>query len=147
MTKKRFAIFVVVAAMLVGAGLALAGQVKVSAGSYSGQSSEHQAVTLTVVGRAIKNLKTTIGYNGKCGQGGGPGYSIDAKASIKNNGTFSANITLAGIVSAIKSVKGKLTGKASGSKVTGTIEDLSTAKFKCNGYVETFSVTHGVTAF
>jgi hypothetical protein len=146
-TKRRFAIFVVVAAALVGAGLALASQVKVTVGSYTGQSSEHQTVTLTVVGRTIKNLKTTIGYNGKCGQGGGPGYNINAKANIKNNGTFSANITLTGEVSAIKSVQGKLTGKASGSKITGTIDDLSTAKFKCNGYIETFSVTHGTLTF
>lgn len=118
-------------------------QAAIKPGTYTGQSSEHQLVTVKIQGHTIKSLKTTIGYNGKCGQGGGPGYNIDAKnVKIGKHGSFSAHIKLRGIVPAIKAVNGTLKGKAANGKVHGTITDLVTAKFACNGYVETFTVTH-----
>jgi hypothetical protein len=129
-----------VATLLVGAGLAEAGVVKVNAGSYSGQTSEKIAISFKITGRSIENLQTSIGYNGKCGQGGGPGYTISvSKMKIQSNGSYSAKITLKGPVAAVKSSPGTLKGKASGSTVTGKIVDSSTAKFSCNGYTETFT--------
>ncbi len=141
----RLAILAGVGATLAAGGLAQASTklVKVTAGPYAGMSSEKAAVTFTVSGRTIRSFKTTIGYNGKCGQGGGPGFNIDAsKVSLAKNGTFSATITLVGPGKAVPNHTGTLKGKASGSKVSGTIVDLTTAKFKCNGYTETFTATH-----
>ena len=74
---------------------------------------------------------------------GGPGFTINASnVSLKPNGTFSATVTLVGVVKAIPNQEAKLSGRASGTRVTGTIDDLVTAKFKCNGYLETFTATH-----
>lgn len=129
-----------IASLLVGGGLAQAGVVKVKAGSYSGQTSEKVSITFKIVGRSIESLHTAIGYNRKCGQGGGPGYTISVnKIKIESNGGYSAKITLKGQVAAVKSSPGTLKGKASGSTVTGKIVDSSTAKFSCNGYTETFT--------
>lgn len=139
-TNTRLATATVAAALLVGGGLAQAGVVKVNAGSYAGKTSEKGAITFKIVGRSIENLHTTIGYNGKCGQGGGPGYSISVnKVALKSNGAYSAKITLRGPVAAVKSQPGTLKGKASRSTVTGRIVDSTTAKFSCNGYTETFT--------
>ncbi|MGH2886353.1 MAG: hypothetical protein ACRDPA_27260, partial [Solirubrobacteraceae bacterium] len=63
--------------MFATAGVAFAAN-RVIPGTYSGTTSEHQPVTLKVVsnGDAITNFNTLLGYNGKCGQGGGPGYHV-----------------------------------------------------------------------
>ena len=136
----------VTAVALIGAGLAQASgkPVAVKAGKYAGTNSESGTVTFTISGRAIDHFKTDIGYNGKCGQGGGPGYTISVNGvSIAKNGTFSKKITLVGIAKSIGSVAGTLTGKASGSTVTGTIVDTKLQKpGQCNGYTETFTVSH-----
>lgn len=138
--KIRLATATGIATLLLGAAFAQAGVVKVKAGSYSGQTSEKVAITFKIAGRWIESLKTAIGYNGKCGQGGGPGYTISVnKIKIKDNGSYFANITLKGPVAAVKNSPGTLKGKASGSTVTGKIVDSSTAKFSCNGYTETFT--------
>jgi hypothetical protein len=111
-------------------------------GSYRGPTSESQPIGFAISGRKIQQLHTTIGYNGKCGQGGGPGYSISAGGvKINAKGKFSATVTLLPPVKSIPNAKGSLTGTASGSTVHGKIVDLKTAHFKCNGYTETFAAT------
>jgi hypothetical protein len=129
-------------ALLAGAAVADAA---VTSGSYSGTTSERIPVTLTVSAHALKNLKTQIGYNGKCGQGGGPGYTIDAsKVTLKSNGSFSATIVLHSFnLKATKNRTAKLTGKASGSSVHGTIAGQGFTFSGCNGYTETFTATKG----
>jgi hypothetical protein len=118
--------------------------VTVKSGAYSGTTSEKQAVTFTISGHTLSNFKTEIGYNGHCGQGGGPGYTITVKrVRIHANGAFLAKITLVGPVAAVKSAPGTLQGKASGGKVTGKIVDTSSyfTPGTCNGYTETFTAT------
>ena len=140
----RAAAAAAVATMAIGGGLAQATSklVKVKAGPYAGMTSEKIPVTFTVSGRSIKTFRTQIGYNGRCGQGGGPGYAISvASIALKRDGSFSAKVTLVGPVAIVKSVRGTLTGKASGSSVHGTIVDLATAKQKCNGYTATFTAS------
>jgi hypothetical protein len=127
-------------ALLAGAAIADAA---VTSGSYSGTTSERIPVTLTVSAHALKNLKTQIGYNGKCGQGGGPPYTIDVgTVALKSNGSFSETIVLHSFnLKAVKNRKAKLTGKASGSTVHGTIAGQGFTFNGCNGYTETFTAS------
>lgn len=139
-THRRLAAVAGAGTLLLGGAIA---QAAVRSGSYSGLTSEKIPITVTISGHKLKNLKTEIGYNGRCGQGGGPGYNINAKqVTIKSNGTFSARITLVGPVKSVPNEPATLKGKASGNTVTGKIVDqspfLKTAK--CNGYTETFTV-------
>jgi hypothetical protein len=117
--------------------------VSVKAGNYKGTTSEHSRVTFKIVSRSIRNFSTTVYYNGSCGQGGGPGFTIAAKGPMKVDkaGKFSANLTLVGPVKAVKNQKGKLTGKVSGATVTGTIVDTTQehASFCQHGYNERFT--------
>ncbi len=128
------------AAMLVfGTALAIAG---VRAGKYTGTTSEQGTVALTVAAgaRKITHFKAVLGYNGKCGQGGGPGLTASpATIVIDAGGRFSKNVTLSltGIASPIHD-PGRVFGKVSASEVTGTIEQFLHGKVnKC--YVETFA--------
>jgi hypothetical protein len=122
-------------------GVALA-QAAVKAGKYAGTSSEGGAVTLTINanGKTITHFDAILGYNGKCGEGGGPGLTAAPSAlSIGNGGSFSRDVTLSltGIPTPIHD-PGRVFGKASGSTVTGTIEQFLKGKVnKC--YVETFT--------
>ena len=125
--------------LVFGAALALAA---VKAGKYSGTTSEGGTVTLTVAAnkKTITHFNAVIGYNGKCGQGGGPGLTVSpAKLTIAKNGSFSSKVTLSlsHIANPIHD-PGRVFGKVSGSKVTGTIEQFLRGKVnKC--YVETFT--------
>jgi hypothetical protein len=125
------------AVALVTAGGALAAN-HVTAGAYSGTTSEHGTVTLTVAsgGHAITNFKTQLGYNGKCGQGGGPDFNVVvSRTAIPANGKFSKDTTLKLFTT---HAPGEVTGKASGSKVTGKVIEFEQGKVnKC--YVETFT--------
>ena len=137
----RLAIALGSCAVLATAGAAVAAD-HVDSGSYFGTNSEHGTVTFTVVdnGAAIKNFRTQIGYNGKCGQGGGPGYNVFiSRIAIPANGKFSNKTTL-------KILKfhapGEVSGKASGGKVTGKVVQFLHGKpNKC--YVETFTARIG----
>jgi len=125
------------AVALVTAGAAFAAN-HVSPGTYSGTTSEHQPVTFKVAsnGHAITNFKTTLGYNDKCGQGGGPDFNVVvSRIAIAANGKFSKKTTLKLFTT---HAPGEVTGSASGSKVTGKVEQFLHGKVnKC--YVETFT--------
>ena len=113
---------------------------RVSAGGYSGTTSEHGPVTFNVSsgGHAITNFKTQLGYNGKCGQGGGPGYNVViSRMTIPANGKFSKKTTLKLLQF---HAPGEVTGLASGGKVTGKVVQFLHGKVnKC--YVETFTAS------
>ena len=138
-------LFVAAAITVTGGALAQgAGHtVSVKAGSYKGTTSEHSPVTFKISGRSIRNFSTTAYYNGSCGQGGGPGFTIDAKGPIKIDkySKFSASLTLVGPVKPVKNEKGKLTGKVSGTTVTGAIVDITQehASICRHGYNEKFT--------
>lgn len=144
-TSRRLASASAVLVLLLGAAIAEASgkTVKVKAGTYSGMNSEHSPVSFKIVGRTINGFATQVGYNGSCGQGGGPGYQIRVKrTAIAKNGTFSTKITLVGPVKSVKNQKGMLSGKVSGGKVSGKIVDLTVEHgtgFCQKGYNETFS--------
>ncbi|HSZ13350.1 MAG TPA: hypothetical protein VK790_04875 [Solirubrobacteraceae bacterium] len=136
----RGALVMVLAATLVfGAALAAAA---VKVGKYSGTTSEGGPVTLTVAAnkKTITHFNAVLGYNGKCGQGGGPGLTAaPASLPIAKNGGFARSVTLSltGIANPIHD-PGRVFGKVSGSTVTGTIEQFLGGKVnKC--YVETFT--------
>jgi hypothetical protein len=133
------AAFVALCATVAGATVAVA------SGSYVGRTSERVPVTFKISRRAITNFATTDGYNGSCGQGGGPGFSIHVGRNIPINaaGHFSINIALVAPVKQIPNHKGTLTGTAAGSHVTGSIVDVTQehAKFCQHGYNETFKAT------
>ncbi len=124
------------ATLAVGASLALGA---VRAGKYSGKTSEGGPVTLTIAPakKTIAHFKAILAYNGKCGQGGGPGLTAaPASISIGAGGSFTKNVTLS--LGNVVHDPGRVFGKVSGSKVTGTIEQLLHGKVnKC--YVETFT--------
>jgi hypothetical protein len=111
---------------------------QVTAGIYSGTTSEHGPVTFKVVsgGHAITNFKTQLGYNGKCGQGGGPGYNVViSRIAIPASGKFAKKTTLKLLQF---HAPGEVTGTASGNKVTGRVVQFLHGKAnKC--YLETFT--------
>ena len=127
--------------VLVTAGAAL-GAGKVATGSYAGTTSEHGAVAFKVVshGTAITSFKTTLAYNGKCGQGGGPDYNVSiSRIAISANGKFDKRTTLK-LLSF--HAPGEVSGKASGDRVTGKVVQFLHGKpNKC--YTETFTATRG----
>lgn len=127
-----------VAMLVFGAALAVAA---VKAGKYVGSTSEHGAVTLTVSASAkkIEHFSAVLGYNGKCGQGGGPGLTaVPATVAIGADGKFSKNVTLS--FGTVIHDPGRVFGRVSGSKVTGTVEQfLKGVVNRC--YIETFTAT------
>jgi hypothetical protein len=131
--------FLSVAIFLLSGTLALA---SVKSGSYIGSTSEGGTVTLTISrgGRAVTHFHAEIGYNGKCGQGGGPGLTAaPSSIPIGRRGSFNEPVRLilrAGSLSI--NDPGRVLGKVSGSTITGTIEQYLKGKVnKC--YVESFT--------
>jgi hypothetical protein len=96
-------------------------------------------VTLTIAAnrKTITHFHAVLGYNGKCGPGGGPGLTAaPANISIRAGGSFSKNVTLS--FGNIVHDPGRVFGKVSGSKVTGTVEQFLKGNVnRC--YVETFA--------
>jgi hypothetical protein len=127
------------ATVLAIAGVALAAT-PLSTGKYFGSNSENGQVTFKVVshGTALTNFKSTLGYNGKCGQGGGPGYNVKiARIAIPTSGKFTKKTTLRLLTF---HAPGEVTGKvsASGFEVKGKIIQFLHGKpNKC--YTETFT--------
>jgi len=137
------ALAVLLAAMLVfAAAVALAG---VKAGKYAGTTSEGGTVSLTITAnkRTITHFDAILAYNGKCGPGGGPGLTAaPATLSISRGGSFSKDVRLTLHAAVNVNDPGRVFGKASGAKVTGTIEQFLNGKVnKC--YVETFTAHRG----
>jgi hypothetical protein len=136
--RSRRLLALVLAVMLVfGAALAVASS---RGGKYAGKTSEGGPATLTIAanGRTITHFKAVLGYNGKCGQGAGPGLTAaPARIPIGAGGRFAKNVTLT-FANAIHD-PGRVFGRVSGGKVTGTVEQfLHGSVNKC--YVESFTV-------
>jgi hypothetical protein len=125
------------------AASALAGVKK--GATYRGTTSEQrQAVSFKVSsnGRKILNFVTRLGYNGKCGQGGGPSYEVHVPSmSITSGGSFKGKVAVSlGPSQASVSVSGRIKG----SKAGGVVEDpaalrcTSQPNLGANSYRETF---------
>ena len=124
---------------LLTAALALAGA---RTGTYSGTTSENQAVTFKITshGKVISNFSTVIGYDGKCGQGGGAPYNVKARRiAIGAGGKFSKQVTFRFAPAHISS-PGRISGTAKGSSVHGkVVQYLKGKPNRC--YTETFTAT------
>ena len=145
-TKRRVLVTVVLVALVMSAAAAEAAAktVTVTSGNYAGKTSERGAVTFKVAHRRIIGFLTYDAYNGSCGQGGGPGFKISiTKRSIPINaaGKFSTGITLQGPVRSVPNDIGTLSGSVAGSRVTGTIINLTQEHHTVckRGYNETFT--------
>jgi len=127
------------AAMLLLGGTLAAAAVK--AGRYSGSTSEGGAVTLTISAnkKTITHFNALIGYNGKCGPGGGPTLTAaPVTISIGRGGAFSLAVRLTLHAAVNVNDPGRVFGRVSGSTVTGTVEQFFGGKLnKC--YVESFT--------
>ena len=124
------------ATLLAAAALASAA---IPSGSYRGTTSEGGSVTFTVArgGRALRFFRAQLGYNGKCGPGGGPllNASIPALA-IGPGGTFATGTRLR--LGTVVNDPGRVSGRISHGVATGTIQQyLHGRPNRC--YVEAFS--------
>ncbi|HXA54873.1 MAG TPA: hypothetical protein VNV37_08370 [Solirubrobacteraceae bacterium] len=126
------------------AAVALAATEAPKAGTYEGTNSEKGPVVLKVAkgGTGVLGFKTAIGYDGKCGQGGGPGFEPEIFGARIKNGRFAVTAKFKGEVPSIPAKQGKVTGRFSGTKVTGTvvIPSLKTKK-GCLSYAETYTAS------
>ena len=138
----------VVAAFLTTAAVAFAA---IGTGSYSGQTSEHVAVTFKVVKKGhparlkVKSFSTEVGYDGKCGQGGGPAYIVKANSiAVNSSGNFS-KIVLSKFANGSPGVKFKIKGHLSGGSATGSVaaqgQHCAPPHQKKNPFAVTFSAT------
>jgi hypothetical protein len=98
----------------------------VKGATYTGSTSEQIPVTFGVAksGRRIQGFTTRLGYNGQCGQGGGPSYEIKVRSmGIGAGGKFAATTkgTLSNVAIHVKPVKVKITGRIAGRTASGTV--------------------------
>ena len=110
-------------------------------GSYAGTSSEHSPVTFKVSksGTSIQGFKTVIGYDGKCGQGGGAGFTAAASTIAIQKARFSITTTFKGPVASVPAKRGTITGRLLGAAVTGTVTIPSLKFHGCLAYTETYT--------
>ncbi len=116
-----------------------------AAGQYAGTTTETGAITFTVAknGKAVQAFKVSLGYDGKCGPGGGPTFDLAVKSiALSATGAFHTSVTAhdnatAGVVT--------VTGTVSKSGARGTILEpkpffaCRAPNQKINPYSETFT--------
>ena len=93
-----------------------------AARTFSGTTSERVAVSFEVAGKHVVAFSTSLGYDGKCGQGGGPGYTVKvASIKIGTGGRFSATTTGVGPVPSVPSVTLRVSGRIKANHATGRV--------------------------
>jgi hypothetical protein len=129
------------ALLLCGVGVAVAA---VKAGTYTGITSEKEKISFKVSSdrRHILGFTVYLGYNGKCGQGGGPSFKVKTGSiALTSHGSFTLKTKAAGPVASVKPVPVRISGRISGRRASGNVVDLSA--FKCsngaNPYAESFT--------
>jgi hypothetical protein len=119
--------------------------------TYAGTSSEQSPISFKVAsnGKHVTSFATTIGYNGKCGQGGGAPFVVKASSISIAKGSFHKRVTAHGprgsSVPARKfDVSGRFSGQggktAKGSVVAVNLHCLPPNARK-NPYSETYKAT------
>lgn len=98
----------------------------VKGATYRGTTSEQLPVTFKVAknGKRIQGLTTRLGYDGNCGQGGGPSYEIKVSSiTIRAGGKFLATTrgTLSGTPIPVKPITVKVSGRISGRSASGKV--------------------------
>ena len=107
----------------VAASAALAAKPRpVKGANYSGVTTEHNPVSFRISanGKAILRLSTHLGYDGACGQGGGPNYPVSAASialSAKDTFAHSVHVKIGPDTTTVK-----ISGSFSGKTAKGTIE-------------------------
>ena len=92
-----------------------------ASGTYNGTTSEKSTVTFSVGkgGKTITSFVSSLAYNGKCGQGGGPGFEINVSTMmVSKSGHFSAT-TIGKVNAATGTIQ--VAGKIAGHAAAGTI--------------------------
>lgn len=117
----------------------------VPAGSYTGTTTEKGPISFTVAkgGTAVQSFTVALGYDGKCGQGGGPTFSVAVKSiAVAANGSFQASVTAHdNAIAAVVQVKGSI----SKSGARGSVSEpkpyfaCHAPNQKVNPYAETFT--------
>lgn len=119
-------------------------------GSYSGTTSKPGEVPVTFKvsanGKHILQFSTSLGYDGKCGQGGAPSYEVKvASMAISSKGTFAAVTKGTFPVKSVKPIKVKVSGRISGGTASGRVFKPGahcSATNKANPFSETFTASH-----
>jgi hypothetical protein len=117
-------------AALLPAAVVAARSRPVKGGTYRGKATlkgatrtiEGPAVTFKVSrnGKKILNFTSTLGYDGKCGQGGGPAYAVRAQSiPLARNGGFKGHAT--GTLGTLHPVTIDVSGRIQGRTAHGTI--------------------------
>jgi hypothetical protein len=114
---------------------------RVASGRYVGETSEGSPVAFQAAHGAITHFTAELGYNGKCGQGGGPGLTASIpRMKIGRTGSFGTDTRLT--LGTLVDDPGRVFGKAKGKVVTGTVEQFLHGKVnRC--YIETFTAEKG----
>jgi hypothetical protein len=142
------------ALLAVGAGAVAAKSVKgpLKGAAYGGTTSERVPVTFKVSGngKRIVSFSTSLGYDGDCGQGGGPAFEVKIPSiAIAAGGRFSATAkgTLSGAIAHVEPITVKVAGRISGAKASGTVRqpgNVCQAPHKGRlSYSETFTAGAG----
>ena len=120
--------------------------------TYSGTSSERSPLSFKVAsnGKHVTSFATTIGYNGKCGAGGGAPFVVKAASISIANGSFHKRVTAHGPpgsqVPARKfDVSGKFSGKG-GKTAKGTVAAVNLHCLPPNARKNPYSETYKATA-
>ncbi|HVR06027.1 MAG TPA: hypothetical protein VMS02_08290 [Solirubrobacteraceae bacterium] len=133
-------------ALLILAAAAVAAKAPIKGASYRGMTSPPGASSVTFKvsanGKQVLNFTTHLGYNGKCGQGGGPTYEVKAHVLALHGGRFAG--TAKGTLGTIKPVTVKISGRIAAGNASGSV--VEPAGFRCksidkgaNAYSETFT--------
>ena len=134
--------------MLSAAPLALAAGKPPQSGNYSGKTNNSDKGPVTFTYSAAKNeithFKSQLGYNGACGQGGGPNYTFTV-AVIKLTKSHTFSTTVQGMDNAAKAAI-RITGSISGTSAHGVIATVKPSlcappNQSKSGYTEAFSAT------
>lgn len=151
---RRLLVPAVLSALLLCAAVAAAAKAPVKGGHYTGATgglgSTPVSFGVSANGKRVVKFTTRLGYNGKCGQGGGPSYEIKLAAIPIRGGRFSATTkgTLSGTAVVVKPVTVKVTGRISGRSASGSVVEPGALRCKAphkgvNPYAETFTAQAG----
>jgi hypothetical protein len=129
-------------ALLLAATVAWAGK-PVKGASYAALSRQGEPLSFKVSssGKQVQGFSTFLGYNGACGQGGGPAYTVKAGTISIRSGRFSTTTTGKGPIASVKSIRVHIQGSFSGRSATVTVAELGIhcPRSSKNPYSETFA--------
>src|SRR6476620_7565763 len=93
--------------------------------TYTGKAGgETVSFTVSGNGKKVLNFTTRLGYNGKCGQGGGPTFSVRAASlTLARSGRFKGSTTGTFPGGHFAPVQIAIKGTIRGKQASGTVEE------------------------